>query len=292
MKKPRLINSLKEHEDVDLAVCLWPGSSEYKKPLPPGYVNGPNIWDCFIFQYCVEGRGTFVLDGKSYHIHKNQCFVIFPGSIQMQKSSYDDPWAKTWICIYGKKVSACLRELGVTKKSPVFQWEDEPEILEHMYHAIDEVSEKNRTSIYDRISLAARFFSLLEKVQGKYKTEHDINPDKYVNDAISMIENRYNLHLSVSDIVKELNLNRSYFTTLFKKHTGLTPLEYIHRYTVHKACDYFANPNAKVSIVADSLGFEHHVFTRLFKRHMGITPEKYKQELLKKASQGFDDFTE
>ena len=98
--------------------------------------------------------------------------------------------------LYGKKVSACLRELGL-RKNPVFQWEDEPNIR-HMYHAIDRVSEKIEP-LY-MTDLAARFSCL--KSTGKYKTEHDINPDKYVNDAISMIENRYNLHLSVSDIVR------------------------------------------------------------------------------------------
>ena len=263
MKKPRLINSLREHEVVDLAVCTWPGAAE--DPLPPGYINGPNIWDCFVFQYCVKGKGTYVIDGVSHPIHKNQCFIMFPGSILMQKCSVEDPWAKTWVCIYGKKVPLYLNEFGITKKNPVFPWENETEILEQMYYVIDEVDNKKHNSMFNRMSLAAQFFSLLEKAHDKYKAEQDFNTIKYVNDAIAIIDNDFQRHLSVTDIANQLNLNRSYFTMLFKKHTNLTPLEYIHRYIVHKACDYFANPNAKVSIVANSLGFEHHVFTRIFK---------------------------
>jgi transcriptional regulator GlxA family with amidase domain len=96
--------------------------------------------------------------------------------------------------------------------------------------------------------------------------------------AIGVMETCYNTELSVDDIAKRIGLERSYFSVLFREHTGITPHAYLNSIRIKRACTLMSETNLPLADIALQVGLEMTSFSRMFKREMGISPSKYRQK--------------
>lgn len=110
--------------------------------------------------------------------------------------------------------------------------------------------------------------------------------------ALEAIETDYGKISGLEEILKSANahLNERYFTRLFKKHVGMTPIQYLNRVKIEKAALLLLTKNQSISYIAMDAGFgDLRFFNRLFKRFVAMTPSQFKQqavhnpELLKRA---------
>ncbi|RZJ40148.1 MAG: AraC family transcriptional regulator, partial [Chryseobacterium sp.] len=76
----------------------------------------------------------------------------------------------------------------------------------------------------------------------------------------------------------ELNkLSVSYFSSLFKKSTGMPPMDYFIHLKVRKACALLYSSEIKIRDIAIDLGYEDAFhFSRLFKKSMKVSPQTYR----------------
>ncbi len=82
--------------------------------------------------------------------------------------------------------------------------------------------------------------------------------------------------ISVEKIAQHLNLDRTYFSVIFKKKTGLSPKQYILSYRMNIAANLIIKKHITVSVVANSVGYSDlYTFSKMFKRHFGVSPSNY-----------------
>jgi transcriptional regulator GlxA family with amidase domain len=122
-------------------------------------------------------------------------------------------------------------------------------------------------------------------------------PDKHVNekkqDAKDMIHEtvlymQSELHkaLTVEDMAKKNNLSASHFSSLFRKATGMSPLDYFIHLKLQKACLLLYSTETKIKKVAGAIGYDDpYYFSRLFKKHMKLSPEQYRTLRLKDSGE-------
>ena len=86
--------------------------------------------------------------------------------------------------------------------------------------------------------------------------------------------------ITLSQVVKHVNVSRFYFCKLFKKVTGLTLTEYVARVRVEKAKALLSDPGSRISEVVFASGFGSIPrFNSVFKRHVGMPPTEYRATL-------------
>ena len=109
--------------------------------------------------------------------------------------------------------------------------------------------------------------------------------DKYssVQKAIGYMEANYHKDMSVSTLAGEIGLERSYFSTLFKSQTGLSPHEYLNQLRVKKAALLLKESSYSVSEIAEAVGFDFGNFSRNFKQIIGMTPLEYRKNITKQT---------
>jgi len=108
-----------------------------------------------------------------------------------------------------------------------------------------------------------------------------------VRSAIEYIEQHYpDESLSLMDICNHVHMSKSYFSALFKQHTGQTMMEYVTRIRIETAKTLLqANPPLKTYDIAASVGYgDPQYFSVLFKKHVGTTPTEFRDATTKEPT--------
>ena len=225
----------------------------------PGHSFGPAVRTHWLLHYVVSGSGRFVKGGKSYIIHAGQTFVIAPYEETYYEADLENPWHYIWLGFTGE-LPCKLDEAALSV----------PELGDVFTEAL-QCSNMNRGK---SAFLAGKVWEIFGHLLDEHKTELN-----YVKQAIHCMKLEYADGITVAQIAKRLNLNRSYFSTLFKERTGCTPQEYLTSLRIEKAIELMLKHNTTPSVAAISTGYSDiYNFSRMFKRYTGMSPRTYIQQ--------------
>jgi len=88
--------------------------------------------------------------------------------------------------------------------------------------------------------------------------------------AVDFINQHYSENFNVEDLTRFIGYGRTRLFTLFKRHTGLTPNEYLVRLRIRKARELLERGNADAGLVARSVGFNDPAyFKTVYLRYTG-----------------------
>lgn len=111
------------------------------------------------------------------------------------------------------------------------------------------------------------------------------NEDEYSNashkikSAIKYISSNYNKQLSLEDVANHVNTNTSYFSSIFKKNTGMNFVNYLNKVRIEKSKELLADPKYKIYEIAEIVGFcNEKYYFKVFKSYTGITPSQYREK--------------
>ena len=106
---------------------------------------------------------------------------------------------------------------------------------------------------------------------------------KLMKEATDWLGRHYAEHVSIDSLVAFMGYGRSRFFTLFKRHTGLSPTEWLIRFRIKKAIELLES-GANVSTTARLCGFaDPSFFARIFRKRTGHTPALYRKGHVKTA---------
>lgn len=98
-----------------------------------------------------------------------------------------------------------------------------------------------------------------------------------ISQLLMNIEANLGADLSLSAQAKQLNVNSSYLSTLFRKELGTTLTEYVARRRVEYAMFLLDSTSLQIQTIAQHCGIpDVNYFTRTFKKYAGMTPKEYR----------------
>lgn len=84
--------------------------------------------------------------------------------------------------------------------------------------------------------------------------------------------------ISLDEVAAQLQLSKSYLCDLFKKETGITILQFIHKRRIEAAQNMLAYSDYSYIEISNYLCFSSHShFIKLFKEETGMTPKEYRE---------------
>ncbi|MGL4735984.1 MAG: AraC family transcriptional regulator [Cellulosilyticaceae bacterium] len=99
--------------------------------------------------------------------------------------------------------------------------------------------------------------------------------------AISYIHTHYGEAVTLSDVASYVNLNISYFSTIFKKETGSSFSQYLNLTRIEHSKLLLNNTELSILDIALEVGFDtDSYFCTVFKKLVGVSPKQYKQQAL------------
>ena len=218
---------------------------------------GPATRQHWLFHFVVSGKGTFYIGDHSYSLSGGMMFVIPPFVQTYYQADWEDPWEYIWIGFTGEPPLP-LRDVYLLPQAL--------RTFERM--KASKTLEKGKTEYL--LSGLWELFSLLME-------ETEERPDP-VDTALNLIHAEYMTELTVQQIASRLNLDRTYFSTLFRQRMGVSPKQYLLHHRMEQAL-VFLEQGYSVTVTACSVGYQDvYTFSKMFKRHYGKSPSAYQND--------------
>ena len=240
--------------------------------IKPGQTFGPVIRDNFILECCTDGSGSVIINGKEFSVKAGDAYFLLPGDAVKHTSSYDKAREGYFCSFYGNDIGMLIQKSGISSENPYVASEFFDEILYHVKAMYDMNADNDPGAKYRMLSHLYGIFGIILKNGEK----NDSNV--WIERSRGYIEANYSEDINASGIAMEIGLDRSYFSSLFKKETGITPYAYLTSVRVEKAAALIKNSAYPIGEIAEMVGFDPQNFSRIFKKQTGLSPKEYRSK--------------
>lgn len=102
-----------------------------------------------------------------------------------------------------------------------------------------------------------------------------------VEEAKDLIAANYtNADLSLESVCGELHISAAYFSTVFKRETGQSYINYLTGLRLEKAVELLTHTGDKTYLIAEKAGYsDPNYFSYVFKKRYGVSPTKYRSSI-------------
>ena len=116
------------------------------------------------------------------------------------------------------------------------------------------------------------------RMQDMISKERQDTTQSVVTKAVRYVEEHYaDQDISIGTVCRQLGVSAAYFSTVFKKETGKTFIEYLTDYRMERAVEFLLNTNDKTYLIAEKAGYsDPNYFSYVFKKKYGTSPSKYR----------------
>ncbi|MCR5098853.1 MAG: response regulator [Lachnospiraceae bacterium] len=128
--------------------------------------------------------------------------------------------------------------------------------------------------------LSAWFNDIAFNVRSILKEQRNSATRSFVKSARDYVRDHYgDCDLTINDVCSELGVSAAYFSTVFKKETGQTFINYLTDYRMQEAVRMMVEQDEKTYVIAEKVGYaDANYFSYVFKKQFGMSPTKYKKQ--------------
>jgi AraC-like DNA-binding protein len=252
---------------------IWPvrGGRSIAKP---NYRVGPKRIDCYSLHLVQEGEVWFEFQGKQVRLGTNDLFCLFPGSTYYYRvAAPESPLRLCWIVMDGPRANALLELAGLTPEAP----------YKHQYNhlIIEEIMDRVHSLMQNAanwkpgvtLELQSLLFGFFAQITPDIVSKPEEEPVSWIQECIHFMELHASEGVSVQQVASYAGVHRSYFSSVFTREVGSSPLSYLQKIRMEKAKQLLRETDATVTEIALSLGYPNlFSFTRAFKNYYSIPP--------------------
>jgi AraC-like DNA-binding protein len=233
----------------------------------------------YILIYCIEGEGWYELNNQKTKISANQIFILPKEKLHAYGSKRSNPWTIYWIHFDGLLADLFSNEMDkpmlitAGKDSRI---DERFKLFEEIFATLKNGYSKNNLDY--SITVLFHFLGSL-KYLNTYRgsLNNDIDQKDLTEDAIHYMRENIRKRLTLKEISEYIGVSPSYFSSLFQKKTGFSPLNYLSHLKIQEACHYLDFSHMKVNQISLLIGYEDpFYFSRLFTKVMGHSPTEYR----------------
>ncbi|WP_227521980.1 AraC family transcriptional regulator [Bacillus solitudinis] len=243
---------------------------------------GPQVHDYHLLHFVLGGKGTFTSNKETHRLGLGDSFFIFPRELVTYESDRSDPWYYTWVGFRGVYFETLLEAIDITPKSPIVRPLEENIALEPLFQKLYQVLEQQRPNCNLKANAFLRLiFADYFDIKGWHPTPIASNQlddlQKKIEDVVRLLTLRYFEPLSIHTIADNLGYHRTYFSKMFKQHTGQSPSQLLLDIRMKKAESLLQKP-LTVKQIASSVGYQDSLyFSKQFKKWTGLSPTEYRE---------------
>ena len=243
------VNELRHYCNISVPKCSWMRRTKI---------------DYYDFTAVLSGSMTYIADGKTYALQRNDAVLLPPGTVRERPLGTE---SVRYISFNFYLRPECALEL------PIFLSGCITEDLRRLISAFPQSHLSANDSSREKAASLLNFIlcELRDNAVAESANPHVLL--RYINAHITN-------PLSLQIVSAEMGLSREYVSALFKKETGKTITDYINERKLLLARQLLQSGEMSLTDIAGHVGYENYgYFSRLFKRTFGIAPVNMRKQL-------------
>ena len=122
--------------------------------------------------------------------------------------------------------------------------------------------------------------SLLDSILKTVQSTKQSHLHRLADACRAVIERDYRNKIGIQEIADQLNVSRNYLSTVFRKETDYSVIEYLNIVRLQHAKRLLRDTNLKIYEIADQVGFsDTYYFSSVFKKQTGVSPSEYRDSM-------------
>ena len=242
---------------------------------PPESIIADRCEDRLFLNFIIRGKG--VINDKPFSA--GQFYYTVPLQPHTFETDRDEPFVSVWMSIEGTYAYEIINRLKQISSDTLLRFDHRLDVMNLTNTFLYETSLGDRSTAYLR-SLIDIYIAHIKK------SEQSELPELYATKKIAKLVReakiyvRKNLrHVSVAEMAAEQHYNINYFSRVFTKAMGMTPLEYITDCKMEWAKNCLTHSNLSIEEIMEAIGYNHrNGFTVAFKKRYGCSPASYRRK--------------
>ncbi len=226
--------------------------------------------------YITEGEGEMETLKASHHIKAGFMILIHPKEWHRYRPFKHTGWLEHYIGFRGDVAERFINSSKILENANTLNIGFHEGILHDFKEILIEA--RNETPGYHQVC-AGLILHILGKIISIKKNEVFSNTqiENTIKKACIIIQSNLQKNMNVKSLASELNVDYSLFRKVFKKYTGLSPMQYHISLRMKQAIFLLTETNLSIKEIAFRMGFcSVYYFSRLFKEKVRITPSDYR----------------
>lgn len=230
--------------------------------------------------YITEGGGVYENDSGKYRIKPGSLLFTRPGVWHRYRPNRNSGWVENYIGFNGSIADNILNNVFFSQLKPVTFIGNMEEIIDSYYRVYELVQDEKPGFQQISASLIMKLLGIIISVE-KQRDFAESHIEKIIKKACMMIRENIEKDIDFIHFAEINNIGYSHFRKMFKKYTGIPPIQYQLGLKILRGREILLSSNKSVKEICYELGFQSvYYFSRVFKKKVGVSPteiRKHKQ---------------
>lgn len=261
-------------------VDVEPGSAYPLKSHPSNYYftfGDGRILNEYQINYITDGEGIYENRNDKYRIRPGTLLITRPGDWHRYRPEMQVGWTEYYVGFAGRIADQIFRQSWFRRQINVLPIGNREEIID-TYDKIFEFVREAKPG-YQQVAsgmvMKLLGFIVSMDMQKKYSGERVA---RIIQDACFKIREHIETEMDFEEFAQSKNIGYSYFRKMFKKYTGMPPLQYHLELKVMRAKEMLLYTDMNVKAISYKLGFQSiYYFSRFFKKKLGVSPSEMRK---------------
>ncbi|MBQ7634429.1 MAG: AraC family transcriptional regulator [Bacteroidaceae bacterium] len=273
-----LLASLRE--DIICDRLFVTGLSYFGSDTPATYPKHIEQSDT-ILVYMRQGRGSLTAYGNYKRFSAGQYFVIPAGEEYSFTPSKGESCELIAVRFRGTlSGDVARRSLHHAVTLVGAERRELEHVLLQLFNCFDRgfsINSMRHASCMLTYALANLFYG--HSSDGEEQVSATSSNDVVVEVATKFMREHLERRLKLEDIAAHAGYTPTYFSSLFRRKTGYSPITYFNIMKMQRACELLVTTRLRILDICAQLGIEdNYYFSRLFTKVIGMSPKQYRKQ--------------
>lgn len=240
--------------------------------------------------FVLDGQGTEIINGVEHKISFGTFTVILPYQVHELRA---DPR-------YPLQLYSCGFDIGILNgpmghgidglvmnshedlpSSYHFEGDDAGQ-LEHIFHQMYAEHHSTRNKWRYAFIRAKLIEALILFDRARcldfVLPEHPVSNKEEIWSIVQYVHSHFREDISLSSIATQFHLSPPYLSSLFKRHTGFTFIDFLHTTRIQYAANLLTSTDMNLTELAQEVGYnDYSTFSRTFHKKKGMGPSDFRK---------------
>lgn len=231
----------------------------------------------FLFQYTLSGHGFFDISKKRTSLTPGTAFFSWiPENSRyfLPENEPDNQWEYLYVHLEGAAVVPFFNQIR-ENFGPCFSLPADSFPIQLWLNLHQDLGSGRQLRRYEGGELAYRFLSSMLRT---LEAPTEPLPSPRITESLQYMKEHFSEHLSIEDLAARNGFSTAYFTRLFTRETGLTPMAFLTQQRVSHSVFLLLNTTMTIEEIAAGCGFScGNYFCKVFKKASGLSPAEYRR---------------